>query len=39
MANIDICRFNTGGLIAEHFGTFNSAEMMKRLGMMPNPNA
>jgi predicted ester cyclase len=33
--NIDICRFNKYGLIAEHYDTFNMAELMKQLGMTP----
>jgi predicted ester cyclase len=31
--NIDICRFDEDGMIAEHFGTFNMAELMKQLAM------
>jgi len=33
--NTDICRFNSEGMIAEHWGTFNMAELMKQLGLMP----
>jgi steroid delta-isomerase-like uncharacterized protein len=29
--NIDICRFNTEGLIAEHWGLFDLAGMMRQL--------
>ena len=29
--NIDICRFNTEGLIAEHWGLFDRATMMQQL--------
>ena len=28
--NIDICRFDEDGMIAEHYGTFNMAELMKQ---------
>ena len=31
LANIDICRFNDANMIAEHWGTFNMAELMKQL--------
>ena len=29
--NIDICRFNAEGLIAEHWGLFDLADMMRQL--------
>ena len=37
VANADVCRFNSEGKIAEHWGVFDFIGMLRQIGMAPTP--